>query len=258
MKKHFTCTFAEVQYSFDPNAPLNISIPLQTGKSNPNCYYSPPPKFSPIKEGSFVGSVALGGACNHWQIQITPHGNGTHTECYGHISADLNATMANCLKKGLFFAQLISINPQQVGEDQVILRQDLESLISPKPIEALILRTLPNEETKLIQDYSGHNPPYLEKGCGDLLRERGVEHLLLDLPSVDRESDEGKLQVHHEFWGFPKEIRRFCTITELIYVNNNISDGFYLLNLQALNIQLDASPSKPVLYHLQANNEEKK
>ncbi len=254
MSKQFSFSYAGNQYSFDPEKALDISIPLQTGVNNPNCYFSPTPKFTPIKDGNFVGSVALGGACNHWQIQIAPHGNGTHTECYGHISDNPQATMANCLKSGLFFAQLITVTPRQVGDDHVISYEDLEGLISKKPLEALVMRTLPNVETKFTRDYSGQNPPYLEKGIGDLLRSRGVQHLLVDLPSVDRESDEGRLQVHHEFWGIPKEIRRFCTITELIYVNKNIYDGYYLLNLQALNIQLDASPSKPVLYHLQADN----
>ena len=38
------------------------------------------------------------------------------------------------------------------------------------------------------------------------------------------------------------------TITEMIYVPNEISDGLYVLNLQIAPFENDASPSKPVLY----------
>ena len=42
-----------------------------------------------------------------------------------------------------------------------------------------------------------------------------------------------------------------CTITEMIYVYEEIQDGSYLLNLQFASFENDASPSKPVLYSLE-------
>ena len=80
--------------------------------------------------------------------------------------------------------------------------------------------------------------------------EQGIEHLLIDLPSVDRESDEGKLLAHKAFWKFPNQIREQSTITELIYVPNKVKDGLFLLNIQIASFEIDASPSKPVLYKL--------
>jgi kynurenine formamidase len=80
------------------------------------------------------------------------------------------------------------------------------------------------------------------------LVERGVQHLLLDLPSVDREEDGGQLLAHRAFWQYPEAVRKHCTITELIYVPNEIKDGFYLLNLQTASFDLDVSPSRPVLF----------
>ena len=80
-----------------------------------------------------------------------------------------------------------------------------------------------------------------------------MKHLLIDLPSVDREQDEGKVLAHHAFWQYPDTIKKErldCTITELIFVDNTIKDGFYLLNLSIASFELDASPSKPILYSL--------
>ena len=80
--------------------------------------------------------------------------------------------------------------------------------------------------------------------------ECGVKHLLIDLPSVDREEDGGQLLAHKAFWQYPENIRANATISELIYVNNVIKDGLYLLNIQITALELDASLSKPVLYKL--------
>ena len=73
-------------------------------------------------------------------------------------------------------------------------------------------------------------------------------HLLIDMPSIDRESDEGKLEAHHAFWNYPANTQLHKTITEFIYVPNEINDGTYILNLQIAPFENDASPSKPVLY----------
>ena len=40
------------------------------------------------------------------------------------------------------------------------------------------------------------------------------------------------------------------TITEMIFVNNEVKDGSYLLNLQIASFENDASPSKPILFEL--------
>ena len=46
----------------------------------------------------------------------------------------------------------------------------------------------------------------------------------------------------------PDAVRAHCTITEMIFVPNEIRDGLYLLNLQTTSFDLDASPSKPVIF----------
>jgi hypothetical protein len=80
--------------------------------------------------------------------------------------------------------------------------------------------------------------------------ENNIKHLLLDLPSVDREEDGGKLLAHHAFWNYPAAPRKDATITEMIYVREEIKDGLYLLNLQTAPFENDATPSRPVVFGL--------
>ncbi|MCS6967935.1 MAG: cyclase family protein [Cytophagales bacterium] len=230
--------------------PIDISLPLVPNGKNVNCYNAEEPTAETIRLGNFIGSVAEGGSCNYQRLHLTPHGNGTHTECYGHISDD-GATIHQCLRKFLFMARLVSIAPlPQSNGDCCIMPEQLAPVIEKNPPEALLVRTLPNPEEKKTRRYSGTNPPYFHPECGKQLAAAKVEHLLCDLPSVDKEQDGGKLLMHRYFWQYPHATRSHCTITELIYVPDCIPDGEYLLQLNIMSLMLDASPSKPVLYAL--------
>ena len=80
----------------------------------------------------------------------------------------------------------------------------------------------------------------------------GVEHLLVDIPSVDRLFDEGCLSAHNTFWQTEDKLfnakSKNKTITEMIFVQDLIEDGSYLLNLQIAPFVSDAAPSRPILY----------
>ncbi|MGD1840396.1 MAG: cyclase family protein [Thermonemataceae bacterium] len=240
----------EQSYKVDLSTPLDISIPLQSGKQNPNCYYATPPSFETIKMDGFIGSVQAGGSCNYRKIAFTPHGNGTHTECYGHIAAHPEATIDRCLKNFWFLAVLITVTPTLQGNDGLITLEHFLEQMPEETVEAVVIRTLPNPTEKLQRQYSGSNPPYLAASIANWLVDRHVVHLLVDLPSVDKEVDGGALAFHKAFWQYPIATREEATITELIYVPDTVIDGLYLLNLQVANIQTDASPSRPVLYRL--------
>jgi hypothetical protein len=84
---------------------------------------------------------------------------------------------------------------------------------------------------------------------------REVKHLLVDLPSIDRLFDEGKLSNHRIFWDVSPEAyetspktRHNSTITELIYAPSEIKDGAFVLNLQLAPFAADAAPSRPVIF----------
>lgn len=227
---------------------IDLSIPLRSGLENPNCFWAPAPEFSPVVAGDFVGSTAQGGVVNFFNVRFNPHGNGTHTECVGHISRE-RFVLHECLHEYHFPAQLVSLFPQKTDNgDRVIFRSHLEEAGINPNARALIIRTLPNDDLKKQVNYSGANPPYLHHEAVSFLVEKGIEHLLIDLPSVDREEDGGALLAHKAFWQYPQSIRKHCTITEMIFVPNEVKDGLYLLNLQTASFDLDASPSKPVVY----------
>ena len=244
-------TYNGQNYQCDLSNPLDISIPVGQVK----CFHATDFKISPYKAGEFVGAVKAGAPVNFFDVQMNPHGNGTHTECLGHITVQ-QESINEQLQQFHFMTQLVSvpISKQESG-DQVITKETLQANCPTLLPEAIVIRTLPNHESKRRTDYSGTNPPYMDIQAMEFLVQSGIKHLLLDLPSVDREEDEGKLVAHHCFWNVVNKVakdetRMNCTITELIYVPDSIPDGLYLLNIQIPSLPLDAAPSKPILYQL--------
>ena len=247
-------------YELDLHQPLDISMRLSTEPSNSSAWYVSPIKIEPVKGEGFIGSVAQGGSVNFRDIVFNPHGNGTHTETVGHIDIEIHS-INQLLKTFHFLAQVVSIEPEvwtsnsgtREKGDLIITKTQLKEAIGINTPEALVLRTLPNSSNKLTFQYSNTNPPYLCHEAAKFLREIGVKHLLIDLPSVDKEVDNGDLLSHKAFWNYPESIQYENTITEFIFVPNSIDNGLYLLNLQIAPFENDASPSKPVLYKLTKN-----
>lgn len=238
------------KYKVNFSKPIDISLPLIASKENVNAWYLGAPKITPVIDGNWIASVEKGASVNFNNIQFNPHAHGTHTECIGHITKEFHS-VNNALKTFFFSAELISISPKvQENGDKIITKEQLENVLKNKETEALVIRTLPNSEEKKSRQYSHTNPPFLSENAAKYIREIGVKHLLIDLPSVDKEKDEGKLVAHKAFWNYNGEQRLDATITEFIYVDTTIKDGSYLLNLQIASFENDASPSKPVLYKL--------
>lgn len=234
----------EKKFAVDPGKPLDISIPLRSGEQNPNAFGIQQPLFEPFRAGDFIGSVQAGGSVNCENLHINAHGNGTHTECVGHISRE-RITINQSLKTFFCMAQVISAEL----DNNLVTKHAIEQRFNTEA-EALVIRTLPNNTAKCTQVYSGNDPAYLEAALCEWLREKNVQHLLIDLPSVDAEEDGGALAAHHAFWNYPASPRMDATITEMAFIPDHITDGMYLLNLQIASIESDASPSKPVLYAL--------
>ena len=242
-------------YQCDLSKPLDIAMQLSTNKKNSSAWYVNPVKIEPVKGEGFVGSVKQGGSVNFRNITFNPHGNGTHTESVGHIAPEIYS-INNTLTKFHFLALVISIEPEickknegtrNIGDQIIGLDQIKKAIGNHKP-EAIIIRTTPNSDEKLIRQYSNSNPPYLCHKAAQFITENGIDHLLIDLPSVDKELDNGELLSHKAFWKYPKQTQFHKTITEFIFVPDEIKDGEYLLNLQIAPFQNDASPSKPTLY----------
>ncbi|HJW30370.1 MAG TPA: hypothetical protein VJ508_14155, partial [Saprospiraceae bacterium] len=133
-----------------------IGIPLDDNHPQPNAFGAPLYEASPHKEGNWIGDTRSGASVNFYNLRINPHGNGTHTECVGHISKE-RFSVHETLADGYWLAQVISVYPTQVDNgDRVI-----DHLEWDDDVEALIIRTLPNYPDKQIRQYTNSNPPYL-------------------------------------------------------------------------------------------------
>ncbi|MCB9246270.1 MAG: cyclase family protein [Flavobacteriales bacterium] len=235
-------------FQIDTNRFHDLSIPLRHN-GQLNAYYIDDPLFSPFQLGTFIGSVAEGGPVNCFDVRFNPHGNCTHTESVGHIAPE-RYSVNTALKEHFFLCQLLSVEPMlESNGDSVILPEQIIPKLENN-VDAIAIRTLPNSVQKCSMRYSGTNPVYVDHRVTKELAQRGIRHLLVDLPSIDREEDQGKLLAHHAFWNYPDDPRLNATITEFIYADNSIPDGTYLLNLQVAPLELDASPSRPVLFPL--------
>lgn len=242
-----TIQYNSRKLQIDLSQPLDISIPMRASKSNVNAWYVDEPSIKPVQLEDAVISVKEGAAVNFNSIMFNPHAHGTHTECVGHITEQVHSVNQH-LKQFFFLAELVTVAPEEKGTDTVISKAQLQFALGNKKRDAIVIRTMPNTKEKLSRQYSNTNWTYLTEEAVAFLVKKGIKHLLIDLPSVDREEDGGELISHKTFWNFKGKLRKDCTITELIYVPNAIDDGEYFLNLQIAPFENDATPSKPILY----------
>lgn len=258
-------------YRVQPDRPQTISIPLQFDGPQPNHFGVAPAHAAALESGGFTGDTRRGGSCNVDEVRLIPHCNGTHTECVGHLS-DQRIAIREMLQEALIPATLVTVTPRPAAEvsdpylpapeagDMLLVRADLEAALSGSDADflaALAVRTLPNHPAKTRRDYLASPPPYFSLDAMRFLLELGVRHLLVDIPSVDRMFDEGRLSAHRIFWEVPEGTHQIDpatasrrTITEMIYVPDALKDGRYLLNIQIPDFALDAAPSRVWLYRV--------
>ena len=239
--------YNEQTFKVDLSKPIDISLPIKVG--GVKAWYVDEPTFEPVKMGDWIGDVKQGGSVNFRNVFFNPHGHGTHTECVGHISKE-DYSVNDSLKQFHFIAQLISVLPEEINDDFIITKKTLQPFLENNSTEAIIIRTLSNSTEKIDKNYSNTNPAFIDEEAMKYIVEKGINHVLLDTPSVDKEQDGGKLLAHHAFWQYPENTNTFRTITELVFIKDEIKDGIYLLNLQVAAFENDAAPSRPVLFQL--------
>ena len=245
---------------------IDISIPLRFNGPQPNAYGVETASSNACVAGDMIGDIRRGGSVNFEQYTLIPHCNGTHTECVGHITNE-RISILDWLKDVFIPAVLVSVEAQNIDGDESLLTKAgllnaMEALTYVRATDtratdtALIVRTLPNDEGKLTRQYDDDDiPPYFTTEAMEFIVESGFKQLLVDLPSIDRIYDDGKLVNHRIFWNVEQgsfethtASRIFATITELIYVPNHVADGEYLLNLQIAPFETDAAPSRPIIF----------
>jgi kynurenine formamidase len=258
----------------DVTAPADLAIVLEFDGAQPSFFVDAPASSEPLQIGGFTGSVANGASCNCAVHSLAPHCHGTHTECVGHVTRS-PVTIASLTPVAPCVALVVSVRPEPLGaaaaalqgdhaaaDDLVIRRVALAAAASAwidAPCTAVVIRTLPNGADKRHRAYSGSPSPapYFLPEAMRWLVERGVDSLVVDLPSLDRADDGGRLAAHREYWGLPpgsddaaRATRGRALVTELAYVPDSVPDGLYLLDLQVPAFGSDAAPSRPVLYPL--------
>ncbi|AOE50744.1 cyclase family protein [Kangiella sediminilitoris] len=268
-------TFVEFDgrtYQLELSQASSIAIPLTFDKNQPNHFGANRAEKEILQGSDFVGDTRQGGSCNVSSIKMVPHCNGTHTETVHHIT-DEPVLIGDSLSSSLTSCYLLSVTPQRASEtdehyhpnledsDLLITRQALEQELSSQDLDlmgAIAVRTLPNTEGKCRREYGeSQQPPFFSTEAIEWLSHSNIHHLLVDFPSIDKMFDQGQLHNHHTFWNVPQGTHQLTdttllhrTITEMIFVDDDITDGLYWLNLQLPHFQLDAAPSRPVLYPL--------
>ncbi len=255
---------------FDTEKPVDLSIPLRFDDAQPNHFGAPYAVGSALKSGDFVGDTRDGGSCNCEQYTLIPHCNGTHTECVGHITDD-RVSIRDVLQDSLLPARLVTLGttraqdsdetstPEPQVGDMLLTRVALDAALSHtsnSTVSALIVRTQPNDIDKRKKRYGpGCEPPFFTAEAMHAIVDMGIRHLLVDTPTLDRMHDGGHLTAHRIFWGLPAGSRKLsdaqragATVTEMVYVADDVADGMYLLNLQIAPFDADAAPSRPLLY----------
>ncbi len=258
------------EVAVDLSNPVSLAIALDFSTAQPRHFGAPAASSQAFSVPGFSGSVATGASCNCRSLSLIPHCNGTHTECVGHLTRE-QVDAHRVSPHGLIPALVVSVAPVEAGRatdesttpapragDLLVTRRALTSnwaRTAPFEPRALVIRTLPNRPDKQHQDYTDSTPPYLSAEAAALLVEREIEHLVVDLPSIDRAHDEGRLTAHRLFFGLPpgsttlaQATRARSTVTELAYIPDAAVDGPYLLELQVPALGGDAVPSRPLLY----------
>jgi kynurenine formamidase len=227
--------------------PIDLSSTYGDSQKEPRAWYAPPVQIEAFRAEGWIGAVSEGSPVNFFDIKLNPHGNGTHTECVGHISLEKQSVDQHFRDyHGIVHLQRVKPRGQANG-DQLVTLADWPSveLAGRKAVAVAV------EGIEFPQDFSGANPAYFEPELLQYLADQGVEHFITNLPSVDREEDGGALAAHKAFWNYPDEPRLQATITELAYFPGELNNGDYFYNLQLAPIANDASPSRLLFYRLE-------
>ncbi len=243
----------------DLSRPRSLALELDFDAPQPQHFGAPAATSRPYAVTGFSGSVTTGASCNCERISVIPHCNGTHTEGVGHLTRE-RFDVYRIVPAGLVPALLVSVapvaardshetsDPTPQADDLLVTGSALQSCWPGQPAftpQALIIRT-------------GAQGAFLSREAAHAIVERGIRHLVIDLPSIDREHDAGRLTAHRILFGLSpgshsltEATRTDTTVTELARIPNDLADGLYLLELQIPAWRGDAVPSRPLLYALQ-------
>jgi len=233
----------------DLSRPIDLALELNFDANQPRHFGAPAATTEAFAVPGFSGSVATGASCNCNVITLIPHCNGTHTECVGHLTIE-RLDAHRVVPKGLIPAVLITVEPTDVTQEGTDPKpQPGDKLVTRAALE----RNWPRDSSPRAVVIRTTEASYLTRDAAEFLVARNIEHLVVNLPSIDREHDEGRLTAHRVFFGMPPRAtaaatRPQATITEFAHTPPEVPDGLYVLEIQTPAIAGDAVPSRPILY----------
>lgn len=232
---------------------------LDFAAAQPRHFGAPAAESRAFRVEGFEGDVSRGASCNCRSITLIPHCNGTHTESVSHLTVG-QRPLHEFVPLAPLTALLLSVRPARAADsgedsDPAPLPDDL--LLTRRALREAWQRTAAGASPRALLlrtgGGAGDNPPYFSRQLMQELVDRGIEHLVVDLPSVDRTSDQGRLTTHRIFFGLPPgstdlaaASRDRCTITELATFPARLQDGPCALQLQLPAFSGDAVPSRPL------------
>lgn len=256
-------------YTVELDRAVCIATPLRFDGRQPNAFGLPLATAAPFSAGTFVADTRAGGSVNCDVVTLAPHGNGTHTECVGHIAIERFA-VADLLPSRLWTAALLTVRARPLAEssdtyppgqpddlivDAASLGDALAGVPGATECDALVLR-IDGLDDLPTRRWSGETPPYFTVDAMASLAQGSWRHLLTELPSVDRDDDQGALLNHRAWWGVPVDRHVVSpserTITEMVVAPRSVPDGLYALTIEIPAFVLDAAPSRPSLFPLRA------
>jgi len=278
----------EYEYKIDTNFYHDLSIYLDLNSkekklAQANSFAVEYAESHPWQSGDFIGDTRRGSPVNFDKVSFIPHCNGTHTECIGHIT-DQRINFNDHKRDFFSLANLITLKPissqksketyfPKLGDDDLIItKKDLESVLESVlenrkvNYKSLIIRTLPNDESKKTRNYDQKNKaPFFTNEAMEIISDLEIDNLIVDIPSIDRADDDGHLSNHRIWWGLELGSKKpngknknLRTITEFAYIANRIVDDIYILNLQTINFSGDAIASRPIIYPILDEENNKK
>lgn len=230
----------------------------------------------PLSVGGFTGDTRTGGSCNVSRLDLVPHCHGTHTEGIGHVT-DQRAAVQDQFDGRPALAWLATVTAVDAGaasdgyhcpvaeREPLVTRDELARAIRGCAAEAtaLVLRVRPLAAPLPVRDFNAEpGYPLLSAEAMSWLSGHAFDHLLIEMPSLDRAEDGGRLGNHRAWWGLPPGDRDMGraqhprrVITEMIRVPDTLDDGLYWLQPGLSPIHGDATPSRPQLYPLRPLDE---
>lgn len=253
----------------DLKLPQNVSRMISFGDSatSSGAFYINQPKSETVEfPGLFIGDIERGGSCNVDYLTFCPH-NITHLETSAHIlSLESNPPMVSDISqdKLMGLAYLIDLSDKNWDDNDLIQLEDIQATLEALkyPVNMVIIKT----HASLLEesyDFSGKNFLAVSEEAAKYLnkyqKNQSVLHaLILDLPSIDPENDEGKLLAHRAWFGIPKmgvnhSDQQKKALVELAYFKEN-EQGYYYVNITPAKLKTNAVSTGISLSHVQNIN----